>query len=1356
LGEFHLPVSLEKPPTSYSVLSPEVQLPGMKWLESHKGVFHVAVRAVSSIYTQDIPIHKFLKICHQIEGRVASSPTRTSEGNLESVLRKSIVDLSKAREEPLVRFLYLILDKLILLLVRPPIISGTVVNIGQSAFESLTQIVHRLHVLLENSQDEHGRNQLLASYITYVFSAPYNHSPPSSPDHYTEPSRSASIPVGLQSKARQKMSSSNPQLNSADEQQPSYTTGKWVDEEEEPRMAEVMNLPGNRSSMAESRPSSLAVPGLVLGSSNNRKLVHEELALQWAVASGPVRELAMGHAWFFFDLMDFTLCRRLNSSLAFFLYDLLSLIDRGFVYELIRHYFREMHYQATNETNEPAANQLRLEFLRIVCSHEHYVTLNLPFPCPLFPTPPSSPTASVLSIDSAMSTYTLVIGNSMAELSTPFRQQHFLAGLVLSELALALEGGDMTIICQAIDTTRDLIACHDSDTRYDNVSCRSAVAALYLPIAGLVVGALHQLHGYGTKDNFSFTPDVAMAIATSSVSTLKGSDDSRNEFSSQKSKPQQLSLEATRNLLVCLLWVLKNMASDVLRDWWADQQPAKLGLLLDVLRLCITLFEYGGKVQKSSQFQTVPRPKAQQDAKAKIEEMLLGNKGAAREMMQRHSRVMLEKGQSPTPEARLRWRKDQTQWRQATEQQDRVRPEVEVNAQIEGGLAAEVSTIVLDTLEHLVQTVSSSESLRVVLSGILRVLLHSLSYNQSERVLQNIFATQRSIVYKFPELLFEDDTELCADLCSRLLNHCSSALSSIRAQASASLYLLMRQNFEIGNNFARVKMQVTMSLSSLVGTSQAFNEDHLRRSLKTIITYAESDQELRTSTFPDQVRELVFNLHMILSDTVKMKEFQEDPEMLIDLMYRIAKGYQNSPDLRLTWLCNMATKHGENKVEAAMCLVHTAGLVSEYLSMLEDKPHLPIGCVSFEKISPNVLEESAISDDVVSPDEEGICTGKYFCENGLVSLLESAANTFFRSHLFECVNEVYKLLIPILEAKRDYKKLTQVHQRLSEAFGKIIQTEGKRMLGTYFRVGFYGSKFGDLDGEEYIYKEPAITKLPEVSHRLQAFYGDKFGHDVLEVIKDSNAVEQDKLNPEKAYIQLTYVDPYFDEYELKDRITYFDKNFNLRRFMYETPFTPSGKPHGELVTQYKRKTILTAANSFPYVKTRVNVVHREQIVLSPIEVAIEDMELRTKELLNAINQEPPNPKMLQMVLQGSIGTTVNQGPLEIALVFLCHDQDSEDGGETPMITRHHHRLRLCFKEFIKRCGDALQRNKQLIASDQRAYQKELEKNFTQLTEQLEPLLRNKSGTLRGSTRQKEGSALLRKISKSFNTGHSIA
>lgn len=52
--------------------------------------------------------------------------------------------------------------------------------------------------------------------------------------------------------------------------------------------------------------------------------------------------------------------------------------------------------------------------------------------------------------------------------------------------------------------------------------------------------------------------------------------------------------------------------------------------------------------------------------------------------------------------------------------------------------------------------------------------------------------------------------------------------------------------------------------------------------------------------------------------------------------------------------------------------------------------------------------------------------------------------------------------------------------------------DGKRMFGTYFRVGFYGSKFGDLDEQEFVYKEPAITKLAEISHRLEV-NTDKIG-----------------------------------------------------------------------------------------------------------------------------------------------------------------------------------------------------------------------------------------------------------------------
>jgi len=35
-----------------------------------------------------------------------------------------------------------------------------------------------------------------------------------------------------------------------------------------------------------------------------------------------------------------------------------------------------------------------------------------------------------------------------------------------------------------------------------------------------------------------------------------------------------------------------------------------------------------------------------------------------------------------------------------------------------------------------------------------------------------------------------------------------------------------------------------------------------------------------------------------------------------------------------------------------------------------------------------------VSDDVVSPDEEGICTGRCFSDAGLISLLEQAGESF--------------------------------------------------------------------------------------------------------------------------------------------------------------------------------------------------------------------------------------------------------------------------------------------------------------------------------------------------------------------------
>lgn len=179
------------------------------------------------------------------------------------------------------------------------------------------------------------------------------------------------------------------------------------------------------------------------------------------------------NVFFFFLNQDLELAERLNTSLAFFLNDLLSVMDRGFVFTLTRAYWKQArtpfivskfrsHCSKSSLNNRiiitgtlffydqrwsrqvihwlpwsdivfselrccetrfgplqaewirllivfsqvstklyslqnPTLESLRLDFLRIICSHEHYVTLNLP--CCLL-TPPASPSPSVSSATS--------------------------------------------------------------------------------------------------------------------------------------------------------------------------------------------------------------------------------------------------------------------------------------------------------------------------------------------------------------------------------------------------------------------------------------------------------------------------------------------------------------------------------------------------------------------------------------------------------------------------------------------------------------------------------------------------------------------------------------------------------------------------------------------------------------------------------------------------------------------------------------------------------------------------------------------------------------------------------------------
>ena len=77
-----------------------------------------------------------------------------------------------------------------------------------------------------------------------------------------------------------------------------------------------------------------------------------------------------------------------------------------------------------------------------------------------------------------------------------------------------------------------------------------------------------------------------------------------------------------------------------------------------------------------------------------------------------------------------------------------------------------------------------------------------------------------------------------------------------------------------------------------------------------------------------------------------------------------------------------------------MCMIHSASLVSEYLYILENKPYLPTGAITFQEITGNCEEEAG---NLVITSSDGIAetiSDEYISEEGIINLLNKAAHYF--------------------------------------------------------------------------------------------------------------------------------------------------------------------------------------------------------------------------------------------------------------------------------------------------------------------------------------------------------------------------
>lgn len=59
---------------------------------------------------------------------------------------------------------------------------------------------------------------------------------------------------------------------------------------------------------------------------------------------------------------------------------------------------------------------------------------------------------------------------------------------------------------------------------------------------------------------------------------------------------------------------------------------------------------------------------------------------------------------------------------------------------------------------------------------------------------------------------------------------------------------------------------------------------------------------------------------------------------------------------------------------------------------------------------------------------------------------------------YEMMAEVFKLLQPFYEKARDFEKMRDMYGKLHFAFGRVVDvmSTGRRYLGTFFRIAFFG------------------------------------------------------------------------------------------------------------------------------------------------------------------------------------------------------------------------------------------------------------------------------------------------------------
>ncbi|XP_057768061.1 guanine nucleotide exchange factor SPIKE 1 [Salvia miltiorrhiza] len=980
------------------------------------------------------------------------------------------------------------------------------------------------------------------------------------------------------------------------------------------------------------------------------------------------------------------LAKYLNSGLAFFCYDLLSTIEPRQVFELVSLYLDKF-----SGVCQPVLHDCKLTFLQILCDHDLFVEM-----------PGRDPS-----------------------------DRNYISSILIQEIFLTWDHEDLSMRAKAARILVVLLCKHEFDLRYQKLEDKLYIAQLYFPLVGQILDEMPVFYNLGSSEK--------------------------------------------REVLIAILQIIRNLDDASLIKAW-QQSIARTRLFFKLLEECLIHFEQRKPDDTLLMGSSSRSPLGDKPFSSKYSERL---SPAINQYLLEAARQ--EVGPQGTPENGYLWQRVNSQLsspsqpyslREALAQaqssrigastqalRESLHPILRQKLELwEENLSAAVSLQVLEIIEKFSGAVASRTIATDYgkLDCITSIFMIVLSHNQPLAFWKAIFPVFNNVFELHgATLMSRENDRFLKQIAFHLLRLGVFRNENIRKRAVIGLQILVRSSFSYMQT-ARLRVVLTITLSELMsevqvthmkpdGTLEESGEARrLRKSLKEMADESKSPFILRECGLPEtallasseqlsdnrwswsEVKVLSDSLLLALDASLEhallASVMTVDRYAAAESFYKLAMAFAPVPDLHIMWLLHLCDAHQEMQswAEAAQCAVAVAGVVMQALVCRNDGVWSLDHVSALRKICPMVSGE--ITCEASAAEVEGYGASKLTVESA-VKYLQLANKLFSQAELHHFCASILELVIPVYKSRRAYGQLAKCHTMLTNIYESILEQESSPIPfadATYYRVGFYGEKFGKLDRKEYVYREARDVRLGDIMEKLSHIYESRMDGTTLHVIPDSRQVKADELQAEVCYLQITAVDPVMEDEDLGSRR---ERTFPLSvrarvfdRFLFDTPFTKNGKTQGGLEDQWKRRTVVQTDGSFPALVNRLQVIKSESLEFSPVENAIGMIETRTAALRNELEEprssEGDQLQSLQRILQGSVAVQVNSGVLSVCTAFLSGEP------ATRLRSQELQQLIAALLEFMAVCKRAIRVHFRLIGDEDEEFHTQLVNGFQSLTAEL--------------------------------------